>query len=85
MDHVTVKSRGSFRVSNHRDKSCRDGLKHSRHNSQVGNKPVCVGETGKSAASADKSTGTSYHGFVADVTALTGKSAKWNLGLLGVQ
>ena len=70
--------RGSFGVSNHCDMS----KWFEKFPWQVGNKPVCVWETGKSAPSAtrhgerevgdvaDKSTRTSRvrHGLVADVT-----------------
>ena len=62
MDHVTGKSWGCFGVSNHRDMS-RWFEKFPR---QVGNQPVCIGETGKSATSRTNQRGR--HGFVADLS-----------------
>jgi len=70
--------RGSFGVSNHRDMS----IWFEKFPWQVGNKPVYVGETGKSATSRANQRGC--HGFVAVVTG-SRHSGIWALSSTGPQ
>jgi len=77
MDHITGKSGGSFGVSNHCDMS-RWFEKFPR---QVGNQPVCVGETGKSATSATKHVEV---GDVADKSTRMSRVCRGRHGEVGI-